>query len=102
MDPITQKSEDEAELKPSLVTRLKDMLVHYYHGFRLFFLDMKVSSRLLYKSLKGESLSRREQKQVINIFLFNLLMYLYIYLTAYASIYIYVFYLTNLNLSKCY
>ena len=74
VDPITQKSKEVTELKPSIVTTLKDMLVHYYHGFRLFFLDMKVSSRLLYKSLKGESLSRREQKQVIN----RLFIYLFI------------------------
>ena len=50
--------------KPPILTRIKDTALHTYHGFRLFFLDLRISSRLLLKTLRGQSLSRREQKQV--------------------------------------
>lgn len=53
-----------AVAKPSLLARIKATIIHSYHGFRLFFLDLRVSSRLLLKTLRGQALSRREQKQV--------------------------------------
>ena len=52
--------------KPPLLTRIKNALIHYYHGFRLFGLEVKIASRLFLKTLRGQSLSRREQKQVFN------------------------------------
>ena len=42
-----------------------DELKHYYHGFRLLFIDVKISWNLLWRLLKGESLSRREKKQLV-------------------------------------
>ncbi|EDV20787.1 uncharacterized protein TRIADDRAFT_60795 [Trichoplax adhaerens] len=49
--------------KPSLLERIKSEVLHYYNGFRLLAIDIKVASRLLWKSLNGNSLSRRERKQ---------------------------------------
>ena len=62
VDPSSSK--EVAPTKPPILTRIKDGFIHYYHGFRLFFLELRVSSRLLRKTLSGNSLSRRELKQV--------------------------------------
>lgn len=51
--------------KRSLLKRVWDELVHYYHGFRLLFIDIRVSSRLVYRVLNGEELTRREHKQLV-------------------------------------
>lgn len=55
---------DVVEAKPSLAQRAWDAVLHSYHGFRLLALDARVSARLLWKTMKGNSLTRREQKQV--------------------------------------
>ncbi|KRT82138.1 hypothetical protein AMK59_3259 [Oryctes borbonicus] len=49
-------------VKKSLKQRVVDELVHYYHGFRLLFIDMKISSVLLWRVLNGKTLSRREYR----------------------------------------
>ena len=59
-----EKPDQVVEAKPPLLTRFKDALMHYYHGFRLLFLELKITARLLGKAMKGKSLSRREKKQV--------------------------------------
>ncbi len=41
-----------------------EAVVHAYHGFRLLALDTRVAARLLWKTMRGNSLTRREQKQV--------------------------------------
>lgn len=51
--------------KRPLIKRIWDELVHYYHGFRLLFIDIRVSSRLVYRVLNGEELTRREHKQLV-------------------------------------
>jgi LETM1 and EF-hand domain-containing protein 1 len=37
---------------------------HYYSGFKLLFLNVRVSSAIVWKILHGEQLTRRESKQV--------------------------------------
>ena len=49
--------------KPSLATRVKEVALHYFHGFRLLVLDVRVAVRLLLKTLQGHTLTRRESKQ---------------------------------------
>lgn len=51
--------------KRSLGKRIWDEIVHYYHGFRLLFIDVGIASRLIWKVLNGISLSRREHKQLV-------------------------------------
>lgn len=51
--------------KRSLSKKIIDELKHYYHGFRLLFIDLRVSSRYVKKILAGEQLSRREQQQLV-------------------------------------
>lgn len=50
--------------KRSIGKRVWDEIVHYYHGFRLLFIDIRIASRLLWKSMGGEDLSRREYRQL--------------------------------------
>ncbi|KAG1652579.1 Mitochondrial proton/calcium exchanger protein [Nymphon striatum] len=51
--------------KKSIGQRVIAVIKHYYHGFRLLFIDIRVSSRLLWRILNGNSLSRREHKQLV-------------------------------------
>ncbi|KAJ8952880.1 hypothetical protein NQ318_006496 [Aromia moschata] len=47
-------------VKKSLVQKVKDEITHYYHGFRLLFIEVKISVGLLWRVLNGKTLSRRE------------------------------------------
>ena len=51
-------------IKLSLTTRFINELKHYYHGFKLLFIDVRVSLRLIWAVLNGKTLMRREKKQV--------------------------------------
>ncbi|CAH1099864.1 unnamed protein product [Psylliodes chrysocephalus] len=50
----------KAVVKKPLRQRVWDEIVHYYHGFRLLFIDVKISSGLVWRILNGKTLSRRE------------------------------------------
>ncbi|CAI2191679.1 3870_t:CDS:2, partial [Funneliformis geosporum] len=50
--------------KKALITRIKDEFIHYWHGTKLLGLEIKISTKLLYKLLKGQRLTRREQRQL--------------------------------------
>ncbi|KAH0953838.1 hypothetical protein HN011_012210 [Eciton burchellii] len=52
-------------VKPPLWERIKGEILHYYHGFRLLGLDMKVSAKLIWRILHGNELSRREHRLLI-------------------------------------
>ncbi|KOC68270.1 LETM1 and EF-hand domain-containing protein anon-60Da, mitochondrial [Habropoda laboriosa] len=51
--------------KPSIWHRVKAEIIHYYHGFRLLGLDMKISAKLVWRILQGKELSRREHRLLI-------------------------------------
>lgn len=67
------KAMDEAEAKEKQVvpkkkpwkTIIMDELKHYYHGFRLLFVDINISRKLAMKALRGETLSRREHRLLV-------------------------------------
>ena len=44
---------------------------HYYHGFKLLYLETKIAYRLLKHVLQGHTLSRRERRQVHFILVFK-------------------------------
>lgn len=50
--------------KKPIMARVKEEILHYYHGFKLLALETKISSKLLFRLLKGYDLSRREQRQL--------------------------------------
>ena len=54
----------EVAVKKSLGQRVLDELKHYYHGFRLLWIDTKIAARMLWRILHGHTLTRRERRQV--------------------------------------
>ena len=50
--------------KKTLKQRFIAVVKHYYHGFRLLLSDVRISRRLLWRILKGKTLTRREHNQV--------------------------------------
>lgn len=52
-------------VKKNITTRVWEELVHYYHGFRLLFINMNVAQKLVVKLLRGETLTRREYRLLI-------------------------------------
>ncbi|XP_050303161.1 mitochondrial proton/calcium exchanger protein isoform X3 [Anthonomus grandis grandis] len=51
-----------APVKKSMVQRVLDEIVHYYHGFRLLAIDVKISAGLVWRILRGKTLTRREYR----------------------------------------
>ncbi|KAF5302733.1 hypothetical protein FQR65_LT08475 [Abscondita terminalis] len=66
-----QKEEAPAALpqtvvvKKTLKQKVVDELVHYYHGFRLLFIDIKISTGLVWRILRGKTLTRREHRLLV-------------------------------------
>ncbi|GAB6020247.1 hypothetical protein CHUAL_002965 [Chamberlinius hualienensis] len=52
-------------VKKTIGQRIVAELKHYYHGFRLLFIDISISAKLLWSIARGNSLSRREHKLLI-------------------------------------
>ncbi|NXC16656.1 LETM1 protein, partial [Corythaeola cristata] len=61
--PVYSPTEVEV-VKKSIGQRVVDELKHYYHGFRLLWIDTKIAARMLWRILHGNTLSRRERRQV--------------------------------------
>ncbi|XP_058157553.1 mitochondrial proton/calcium exchanger protein isoform X2 [Dasypus novemcinctus] len=57
----------EVPAKRSLGQRVLDELKHYYHGFRLLWIDTKIAARMLWRILNGHTLTRRERRQFLRI-----------------------------------
>ena len=62
--PVHKALVPETPPKKSIPQRIVAELKHYYHGFRLLAIDMRVCARLLWQVLNGQPLMRREKKQV--------------------------------------
>lgn len=66
VDAVAKDSEQakKAVAKVTIWQKVKSEILHYYHGFRLLGLDMKVSVKLIWRVLHGKELSRREHRLV--------------------------------------
>ena len=66
VDPLAATVAEEEPPKPKLPLkqRIIHEVKHYYNGFRLLFIDIKVATRHLWRLLNGKSLTRRERRQV--------------------------------------
>ncbi|XP_046563760.1 mitochondrial proton/calcium exchanger protein-like [Haliotis rubra] len=64
---VAKKPEEETVVmvKKSLWQRFVAECKHYYHGFRLLFIDIKIAARMVWTILNGSSLSRREHRQLV-------------------------------------
>merc|ERR1719219_1620928 len=60
-----EKKEKEVQVKKSLGERVMAEIKHYYSGFKLLFLDVKISSKIIWKTVHGKTLSRRENRQLV-------------------------------------
>ncbi|KZC12823.1 LETM1 and EF-hand domain-containing protein anon-60Da, mitochondrial [Dufourea novaeangliae] len=66
MDSTVKQSTSKAVVeKRTLWQKVKGEILHYYHGFRLLGLDMKISAKLVWRILRGKELSRREHRLLI-------------------------------------
>ncbi|XP_071579036.1 mitochondrial proton/calcium exchanger protein isoform X2 [Temnothorax nylanderi] len=63
VDSVVKASEQPK--KAVIWQKIKGEILHYYHGFRLLGLDMKVSAKLIWRILHGKELSRREHRLLI-------------------------------------
>lgn len=66
--PVYSPTVEENIVKKSLGQRVVDEVKHYYHGFRLLWIDTKIAARMLWRILHGSTLSRRERRQVLNCY----------------------------------
>lgn len=72
VNTIKEKAQKEANGKEVAVVKPKktikqkivDELIHYYHGFKLLELNVKISSKLALKKMRGVELTRREHNLV--------------------------------------
>lgn len=66
--PLTQEKKLEVVQRKSLGVRIKEEILHYFHGFKLLFIDTKICCKYVWRIVNGESLSRREHRQVMCCF----------------------------------
>ena len=62
---LPEKVAPNSVVKVPIMVRLKEGLQHYWHGSKLLAYETKISSRLIYKLMKGENLIRREKKHLL-------------------------------------
>uniref|UniRef100_A0A8C7YC62 Leucine zipper-EF-hand containing transmembrane protein 2 n=1 Tax=Oryzias sinensis TaxID=183150 RepID=A0A8C7YC62_9TELE len=57
--------QEKAVVKKSLYQRIVDELKHYYNGFRLLGIDIKIAGRMVWRLLHGQLLTRRERRRLL-------------------------------------
>lgn len=62
--PVYSPTLDAEPVRRTLRQRVVDEIKHYYHGFRLLWIDTTIAGRMLWQVLNGHPLSRRERRQV--------------------------------------
>ncbi|KAF5894832.1 mitochondrial proton/calcium exchanger protein isoform X2, partial [Clarias magur] len=63
--PIYSPAVDAEPVRRTLGQRVIDEVKHYYHGFRLLWMDTAITGRMLWRVLNGHILSRRERRQFL-------------------------------------
>ncbi|XP_019113790.2 mitochondrial proton/calcium exchanger protein isoform X2 [Larimichthys crocea] len=63
--PVYSPTLDAAPVKRTLRQWVIDEVRHYYHGFRLLWIDTTIAGRMLWRVLNGHPLSRRERRQFL-------------------------------------
>lgn len=62
--PVYSPTLDAEPVRRTLRQRVIDEIKHYYHGFRLLWIDTTIAGRMFWRVLNGNALSRRERRQV--------------------------------------
>ncbi|KAK7904577.1 hypothetical protein WMY93_017184 [Mugilogobius chulae] len=63
--PVYSPTLDAEPVRRTLRQRVVDEIKHYYHGFRLLWVDTTIAGRMLWTVLNGHPLSRRERRQFL-------------------------------------
>ncbi|XP_033498990.1 mitochondrial proton/calcium exchanger protein isoform X7 [Epinephelus lanceolatus] len=63
--PVYSPTLDAEPVRRTLRQRVIDEIKHYYHGFRLLWIDTTIAGRMLWRVLNGHALSRRERRQFL-------------------------------------
>ena len=62
---VEKKKSEDGVVKKSVWEKVKVEAKHYYSGFKLLFLDVRISSKIIWKTVQGKTLSRRENRQLV-------------------------------------
>ncbi|XP_070799217.1 mitochondrial proton/calcium exchanger protein isoform X1 [Pituophis catenifer annectens] len=65
--PVYSPAVEETIVKKSIGQKIVDEVKHYYHGFRLLWIDSIIAARMLWQILHGSSMTRRERRQFLRI-----------------------------------
>lgn len=65
--PPTPKDPTHASFTTRAWKKIKHEAAHYWNGTKLLVSEVRISSRLQWKILQGEALTRRERRQVLSI-----------------------------------
>merc|ERR1719228_1221441 len=60
-----EKKSSAVVVKKTMWEKVVAEVKHYYSGFKLLFLDVKISSKIIWKTVNGKTLSRRENRQLV-------------------------------------
>merc|ERR1719228_1983437 len=60
-----EKKSSAVVVKKTMWEKVVAEVKHYYSGFKLLFLDVKVSSKIIWRIVQGKTLSRRENRQLV-------------------------------------
>ncbi|XP_052427886.1 mitochondrial proton/calcium exchanger protein isoform X2 [Carassius gibelio] len=63
--PVYSPTVDAEPVRRTIRQRVIDEVKHYYHGFRLLWMDTTITVRMLWRVLNGHILSRRERRQFL-------------------------------------
>uniref|UniRef100_A0A672MD32 Mitochondrial proton/calcium exchanger protein n=1 Tax=Sinocyclocheilus grahami TaxID=75366 RepID=A0A672MD32_SINGR len=63
--PVYSPTVDAEPVRRTIRQRVIDEVKHYYHGFRLLWIDTTITVRMLWRVLNGHILSRRERRQFL-------------------------------------
>ncbi|KAG8906052.1 hypothetical protein FRB99_007709 [Tulasnella sp. 403] len=63
-DKAISKDEPKPPLATRVWTKVKHEAAHYYHGSKLLVSEVRISSRLMLKVMRGSNLTRRENRQL--------------------------------------
>uniref|UniRef100_A0A8C2XA89 Mitochondrial proton/calcium exchanger protein n=1 Tax=Cyclopterus lumpus TaxID=8103 RepID=A0A8C2XA89_CYCLU len=63
--PVYSPTLDVKPVRRTVQQWVVDEVKHYYHGFRLLWIDTTIAGRMLWRVLNGHPLSRRERRQFL-------------------------------------
>ncbi|XP_006785994.1 mitochondrial proton/calcium exchanger protein isoform X2 [Neolamprologus brichardi] len=63
--PVYSPTLDAEPVRRTLRQWVVDEIKHYYHGFRLLWIDTTIAGRMFWRVLNGNPLSRRERRQFL-------------------------------------